>query len=234
MRKRVRQRLVLCLSVPALFLAAGAAEAEMVNVDFSGTIWVVSDKYGDLAAAGIESGTTPFSGRLAYDTASAQWDSQPTFTQYWASSYTVEIGDGLSWSSSGSGGGIAVQDNRTVGPDTYDMFDAYQGGYASVNGKDIWMDALVWMKDNSLLSFSSTALPTAGTLNSFNMDDTFFRISGYDDTDERAWDLGGNSDMKFSISGESREASVPEPSIIALLGSLLTGMAAAKRFRLKD
>lgn len=228
MMKPLRNRFVLCLSA-ALLLTSGAAEAEMVKVDFSGTIGIVTDTFGDLASSGIISGETPFTGTLVYDTGSPQWYEEPTFTGYWASSYRVDIGESLSWSSTGSGGGIVIQDNRTVGPDTWDMFDADQGGYASVNGKDIWMDAIVWMKDNSLASFSSMELPTADTLKGFNRDETFFRMAGYYEN-EKAWDLIGASEVSFTISKVEREASVPEPSTIALLGCVLTGVAAARKF----
>jgi hypothetical protein len=224
MKKIISKRFAIFLSVPMFLFMMGTAKAETVTVDFSGTIGIITDTYGDLAAVGIQSGVTTFSGTVVYDTTTPAHATFPTVAQYWSDSYTVNIGSGFSWSKTpNNGSGVVVQDNRVVGSNTYDMFEVSEAGYASFGSNNVWMQPLVWMKDNSLLSLTSTSLPTASILNNFNIDETFFRIFGYDGTGQRAWDMVA-SNVSFNIT-----SSVPEPSTLLLLGGGLVGLGFVRR-----
>ncbi len=151
---------------------------------------VVKDTFGDFAAIGIQAGVTELTGRIVYDTETLPWSSSPAygFAQYWSDSNTLEIGDNFSWSAGSGGSGIVVQNDRLAGLNRYDMFEVSEGGYASFAGKNIYMTASVWWKDNLYASLNSINLPAAEELMNFNVNESYFSMIGYY-SGQRAWQI---------------------------------------------
>ena len=207
----------------ALLSIVMTAQAETVRVDYTGIISVGTDTGGLLAAAGIQSGSTPLVGSFVYDTTQPPYSSLPTFEQYPWSSSRIDIGTGFS--ASGENGDVTIGNERDLGlGGVMDAFEHHQSATVVLGGTSGFTNSTFFLLDRTTRnSFASTVLPTAQTLAGFQVDQIFFRIDG-NAQGQRIWDMFGTN-LSWSVT------SIPEPNTLWLFGAgglLMLGLARSR------
>ena len=179
-------------------------QASGVVIEFTTTAYVQNDTYGDLEGI-IEYGSE-VRGRIVYDTEEPYppyWYNSTLNTRlkkYRAVSFTIEIGESFAWSGySSTGHGIEIQDNRTVGSQTFDKFVMMESGEAQLTDKIIGGYASVWWRDLTCVSFNSTDLPTAEELNNFAVENDHFSIRSQPG---KRWRINGMGPVIWTITGD--------------------------------
>lgn len=180
-------------------LMAVTVQASEVVIEFTTTAYVQKDTYGDLEGI-IENGAE-VRGRIVYDTESPSLYKYSWLEKYRSISFTIEIGEDFIWSAySSAGHGIVIEDNRTVGPNTFDKFVIRESGEATFAGKTIPGEASVYWRDLTCLSFDSTSLPTADELSDFAVEQYHFVMFH-----GQRWRISRLSPMIWTIAGATSD-----------------------------
>ncbi len=212
--------------VATLSLARPAASAT-VGFEFSGTVTYFQDILGDLDGS-VAAGST-FTGRMLWESTSADWNPDPTrgFYSGSAPAFVLEVQVG-SYAFSASNVDVLVRNDDGIIGDDLDVRNSFTEAFPG--DPLLQIDILgLWFGDSDETVLSSDALPT-GSLDLSEFESRGMRIYGCQVG--RIRPEGNCSNNDWDIQGTVGSlVFVPEPGTALLLASGLLGLGVVRASR---